>query len=54
VLPSWCNIATASGGVKLLAATIDFDILAFIPMFFGAVAATGRPKREAHLCSKRL
>jgi hypothetical protein len=53
-LPSWCNIVTAIGAVKLLPATADFDISAFIPAFFGALAATGTAKREAHLCSKRL
>jgi hypothetical protein len=53
-LPSWCNIVTAIGAVKLLAATADYDISAFIPVFFGALAATGTAKREAHLCSKRL
>jgi hypothetical protein len=31
-----------------------FDVVAFVPTFFDAVAATGRAKREAHLCSKRL
>jgi hypothetical protein len=30
---------------------VDFDPVAFVPTIFDAI---GNPKREAHLCSKRL
>jgi hypothetical protein len=38
----------------LAAAAEPMTVRALVPTFFGAFAAAGRVKREAHRCSKRL